>query len=581
MPTNQKIIQLYPNQLIKKNYKFAIFFISMISLTILSFIMIISFITTLTSVTDDKGDKYYLPPKYIFLYLGIAFSIFGLIFGGIALYIFYRIFGFEKSGTFNVLVGGLVLEFIFLIIEIILITKKYNFCPDGQTFDTELKKCVPICQKGTQLDISSNTCVPFCNSKEDCNGTDCVGQVCCPQDRPMNCNGLCCKPENCKDNYCCANVVCIGNDGKKSCCSADEKCQGGVCKIECPPDSDNYCDAGSTCTRFDATDKEKYPDIKFNCDETYCYTCQNFNKSCSQTGTPYFFPGDLESAFYPASIYPDDQDFRDLILNNDHSNEKIGDLEEIAKSALPDHIGLYCGQNVPDVYRLISIPYVGTTCEASLQFDETIETDKIKTDYTSFVQDAGDQNKYWVNMKLSYKDAQQQSQNMTPLTFLDNGKGYYTFDKDPDSQSYKWNFHPFKNTSPTSLYQLSTNASHPLDFDPDCNKFPSDSWEPKLTAKYEFPLQGSSPNQIGYVNNKPDLFYSKGTVTCADGSGIKCTDKRCLQCTTYACDTCTGVFSYKGDSSGCKCGIDQFPQQPCNDPKEAPTKIGNYQTCDS
>lgn len=584
MPRTQKIVELYPNQLIKKNNKFRILFISMITLTILSFIMIISFIATLTTVTDDKGNKYYLPPNNIYLYLGIAFSIIGLVLGGFSFYIYYRIFGLEKSGTFYTLIGCLVLGFIFFIMELIFITKKYNFCPDGQTFDPNKKKCVPICEKGSILDDNTNTCIPFCNSKDDCNGTDCVGNSCCPQDKPINCGDICCKTENCQNNFCCASQnVCTGVDGKKSCCSSDESCQDGVCKIECPQDSGNYCDVGTTCSRFDYSDRDKYPDItNWHCDEEnkYCYTCQKFNKTCSPTGTPYFYPHNLEgTTFYPASLYPDDpdQNFRKQILDNDHSQKAVQDLEATAQTGLPDHEGLYCGKR-SDAYRLISIPFSGKDCEPSLQFDETIDTDRIKTDYTSFVKGA-DNKSWWVNMKISYKDQSQQPKNMTPLTSAEDGKGYSTRDK--QDQSYVWNFHPFKNTaSPTSQTLLKNDVQHPYDFDLDCDKFPPGCWEDSAKKFYDFTIEGSDENRIGYINKKQPLSYRKGTVTCVDGDGnIKCLDRRCLQCTDDTCESCTGDFSYKGDKSNCNCGLDESAPEICTG-LDPPTKFGDYELCD-
>lgn len=284
-----KSIAIEPNQLLKIK-KIQIFLGISIVLLLSGFILFSVYVAKIKSMVTQSGEKIYLPNSKIPLYISISFFGISLITTFLSLSTYEKIFKNFASKTRNWLFVLIAVTLIGIILDIIFIVKKFNFCPPNKEYSENLNRCVDICPLGSYPnDIGS--CTSGCVEDDNCADTDiCLSGTCCNLETHTNVNETCCPNDNVQTvngtEYCCQKIC------DKQCCIGDKSLfdcseDGKQCVSKC---GDITCEADETCLI--------YPDFASDNPTDKIYKCYKESECNPDTG-PQNYPYSIKN-FYPA-----------------------------------------------------------------------------------------------------------------------------------------------------------------------------------------------------------------------------------------------------------------------------------------
>lgn len=285
-----KTIAIKPNELLNIK-KIQIFLGISIVLVLSGFILFSIYVAKIKYKVTQSGEKIYLPNSKIPLYISISFFGISLITTFLSLSTYEKIFKNLASKTRNWLFVLIAVTFIGIILDIIFIVKKFNFCPPNKEYSQNLNRCVDICPLGSYPN-NLGSCTSGCIDDDNCADTDiCLTGTCCNLETHTNVNGTCCPNENVKTikdiEYCCGKICgeecCIGDESLFD-CSED----GKQCVSKC---GDTTCKPGETCLI--------YPDFASDNPTDKIYQCYKDADNCNPDKATQNYPASIQN-FYPA-----------------------------------------------------------------------------------------------------------------------------------------------------------------------------------------------------------------------------------------------------------------------------------------
>jgi len=383
--------------LIPKQLTFSIIYFSSIFFLIVGFILWITFMAGIKKNTDQDGNVIYNIPSKNLLIISLGFSIVSLILLITNTIWYFTIFRFEKSVILYSFIGLGILEILLIGLNLLYLTKSYNFCPKNQTFSNKLNKCIDVCPSGSFYDDTQQKCVPGCTDEYPCDqGILCVGGQCCKNSTDINCGNECCSPSDCRNGICCSTPLCNGK-----CCGDIGICVDDHCEVKCgsktcPPDK-------KVCMQIDVgTDQYKdfakqYPDSEV-IDGT-AYACVNITDDCQPTENPQIFPYSITlkdgTTFYPVM----ENSSKDIIEESQTQFKNIKWREDLENTdANKGHVGGYCGDGFTNPTRFIQYQLNNPNC--SYQKCVDLAFPNITTNVSMETNDAKDE--VYCNYVLNY-----------------------------------------------------------------------------------------------------------------------------------------------------------------------------------
>jgi hypothetical protein len=433
------IQQITPRQFFKIRKEKVLFSIS-ICFLLISLASLIVFLANIKSETTNAGQKIYSKNSKIPLYVSFSFSILTLSLFSSIIVAYNKIFSLEKSPTLTICFILTGLSLIILLIDIILLVKNFNLCPDGKEYNKDADQCVPICPPNYYLDTNL-LCARGCQTSSDCDDNHvCIDGNCCDLDKNQVIDGICC-PKNCVHQqdgeapFCCSQPLCEGN-GKKICCNEDSlKCEISTdsgdpyCAIKCGTEDDSpVCGEGEYCLSYPASLDE--PNDSSKTGKTY--KCSGGPKTCSKAGGTFYYPTSIGN-FYPAynniiTKPPDLDQFLDNIPNTDDYNAVISAYTDDGNNQNQGYIS-----GLQNAIQFQTDEYSNNcnieTCLTNVQYPYTKQLNVVQ----------GGNNIYCNQYKTFEKDISSASNEddsyYTSETVEDNGNGIFRLKSEPKNFS--------------------------------------------------------------------------------------------------------------------------------------------------
>jgi hypothetical protein len=270
-----EIIKISPNKILKKK-NLLLIFLFQLGFLIVGWVLLLIYITNIKSTIDNNTkQKVFSEPSKNWLKISLPLTILSLAFSLFLISDYVQMFNIYPSIIFSMFIFLFFISFVAILLDIVFLKRKLNYCPKDTVFSTTVNFCRSLCPPGTYLGLNGE-CRQGCLNDSTCpEGVQCIENMCCNTDnnkiiKTSESSSICCPKSKVSSDgkHCCTimcgSTCCADFDPEFAACSENNKCG-----LKC---GDAVCTEDEACTI--------YHNVSSQGPEKDLYACVNKSETC-------------------------------------------------------------------------------------------------------------------------------------------------------------------------------------------------------------------------------------------------------------------------------------------------------------